>query len=677
MKTCLTAAACLLAASCLFAQETNAVSIVTLDPIIVTASRLDKTPQEMPDYVRVVTADEIRRSGVQDTTQAVERLGQIYLRNALGSPSEASVSMRGLGDNAHTRVLVLVNGRRLNNPDMKAPNLLSVPLASISRIEVIRGNQTVLHGGVAAAGVINIVTAPPTAESANQVEFSAGSDRTFRFGGSFSGPLSDSTAYALNLGWLRSDGWRKNSDYEVWNARADIFHAPSERFDITLGADYVNTFYRMPGALTLAQFRQDPEQSDPAKRYDRYRSETWGTDGLMTGRFRNDAELSLNWRISRRDSSYDFNNGFDTIAIERTDQTLDTFLLSPRLDLPFTVAGFRNQLTFGVDFAYEKVNTAKYRVPSGARLTEGKLDNISVAAYIRNELFITETLSLAAGFRAERQRLDGPVWADTYLGKVVGDRVADHHGFSYDASLLWRPTETLKLYLKGGMLYHYPTMDEQAFYTGYTPVGINPDLDPEWGTSFEAGFSWTPSEEWELAATFYRNEIRDGITYNSLTMMNDNLEKTETYGVEAAITWQRRDVGLLRASCEYAHPRFNEGANDGKTVPLVPAFIGSVYGELELPAGFTLLAAFRGVTSQYYSGDNANQAERLSSYATLDLGLRYTPVFMPDLSIHLGVDNVFDKTYATYGYWYNYNDDFYSLYPANGRTFRLGVSYTF
>ncbi len=647
-----------------------------LPPIVVTASRTGKTPGEMPDSVQVVTAGEIARSGVTDTVQAVERLGQVYLRNALGAPTEAAIALRGLGDNSQTRVLILVNGRRLNNPDMKAANLLAVPVASIERIEIIRGNQTVLHGGMAEAGVINIITKEPAGETGGEITVSAGSDASFLFSATLAGPLTGAASYALSLGRQSSDGWRQHSDYDIYNARADLLLTPSDRLDVALGFDYLNAAYAMPGALTLAQFRANPVYSDPARRHDQYRSETYGADGSLTGAFRNAAELSLDWRLTRRDATYDFNTGYaPALLIERTDQTLDTLQLNPKLFLPFTLAGHRNELTLGIDFTYDRLRTAKANRATRRILARGDLDQTTLAAYIRNEFFLTGSLSLAAGFRAEKQRLTGPVWADTYSGRLSSDAASSHHGLAYDLSLLWRPADSLKLYLKAGMLYHAPALDEQAFYTGYAPVGVNPNLDPEWGASFETGLAWRLAKEWEATLALYCNDIRDGISYNALTLVNDNLDRTRTLGAEAALAWQRQGLGLLKAACEYARPRFADGANDGATVPLVPACIFSLYGELDLPAGFTLTGAARAVSDQYYSGDNANIADPMPGYATFDLGIRYA---FRAFTLAFSVDNLLDKTYATYGYWYAYSgSSHYSLYPANGRTARISLTYSF
>ncbi len=75
---------------------------------------------------------------------------------------KAEADLRGLsaatGNNAN-KTLVLLNGRRIvNHPfDAAAVDLNAIPLAAISRIEVLRDGASAIYGTDAIGGVINFI----------------------------------------------------------------------------------------------------------------------------------------------------------------------------------------------------------------------------------------------------------------------------------------------------------------------------------------------------------------------------------------------------------------------------------------------------------------------------------------------------------------------------------------
>jgi iron complex outermembrane receptor protein len=98
----------------------------------------------------------------------------IYGSNSSGS--KTTLDIRGMGAQAKSNVLILINGQRLNNIDMSEIDFPSIPMKSIDRIEIFKGNAaSVLYGDGAIGGVINIITNPGFSEKAiNEVIFKTG-----------------------------------------------------------------------------------------------------------------------------------------------------------------------------------------------------------------------------------------------------------------------------------------------------------------------------------------------------------------------------------------------------------------------------------------------------------------------------------------------------------------------
>ena len=65
----------------------------------------------------------------------------------------------GFGETAALNTLVLVDGWRLNNPDLSGADWKLIPLDRVARIEIVRGSRgSVLYGDNATDSVINIIT---------------------------------------------------------------------------------------------------------------------------------------------------------------------------------------------------------------------------------------------------------------------------------------------------------------------------------------------------------------------------------------------------------------------------------------------------------------------------------------------------------------------------------------
>ena len=83
----------------------------------------------------------------------------IYGSNSSGS--KTTLDIRGMGAQAKSNVLILINGQRLNNIDMSEIDFPGIPMKSIDRIEIFKGNAaSVLYGEGAIGGAINIITNP-------------------------------------------------------------------------------------------------------------------------------------------------------------------------------------------------------------------------------------------------------------------------------------------------------------------------------------------------------------------------------------------------------------------------------------------------------------------------------------------------------------------------------------
>ncbi len=148
----------------------------TLDRITVTGTRIKKADVVGQSPVRVLSAAELQKSGIQSIGEVLQQLtasgNALNVRfNSSGNfgypPSgggvgagTAQVDLRHLGSN---RVLVLVDGIRWINESSASGvsasvDLNTIPMALVDSIEVLEDGASSIYGSDAIAGVINIIT---------------------------------------------------------------------------------------------------------------------------------------------------------------------------------------------------------------------------------------------------------------------------------------------------------------------------------------------------------------------------------------------------------------------------------------------------------------------------------------------------------------------------------------
>jgi iron complex outermembrane receptor protein len=107
--------------------------------------------------VTVITAEMIRMSGARNLQDALDTFvpGMTFVVDH----NEMNVAMRGVYASSQQKILVLLNGHRLNSHAYSSANPdFSISLDKLKQIEVLRGPASSLYGNVALTAVINLVT---------------------------------------------------------------------------------------------------------------------------------------------------------------------------------------------------------------------------------------------------------------------------------------------------------------------------------------------------------------------------------------------------------------------------------------------------------------------------------------------------------------------------------------
>lgn len=228
-------------------QNLKALSIEELMQIDVTlATRQPEPVRSAAAAIDVVTAEEIRRSGVTTIADAIALADGVHV--ARFNNGTWAISSRGFNTNSANKLLVMVDGRTEYSPLFSGAfwNTLDYVLADIDRIEVIRGPGATLWGSNAVNGVINIVTKNARDTRGAYVAVGAGSEdpglADFRYGSSAGqmayrvyGKYAGRDAQIFNTGEPSGDARRRaqagfrldatRAGGDTWMLKGDLFNS--------------------------------------------------------------------------------------------------------------------------------------------------------------------------------------------------------------------------------------------------------------------------------------------------------------------------------------------------------------------------------------------------------------------------------------------------------------------
>ena len=205
----------------------------SLQPVVVTATRVPQPIDTVLADLRVIDADTIAAAGAMTLTELLQARGGVEI-SANGGPGQVSgLFLRG--SNA-SHVVLLVDGVRINSATAGTNAFENLPLAQIERIEILRGVGSSLYGADAIGGVIQVFTKKADTE---RTEASVGAGRwglreanaglSRRFG---------ATRLSLQAGWRESDAFSATNEKSTFSFDPDDDGYRNANLGLTLDHDW-------------------------------------------------------------------------------------------------------------------------------------------------------------------------------------------------------------------------------------------------------------------------------------------------------------------------------------------------------------------------------------------------------------------------------------------------------
>ena len=626
----------------------------TLPTTVVSALRYSELDMQIASRVQLIDVEDIANSGATDLVQLLQDEANLHFTSTSGNTAQSQVSMGGYGENSGQRVLVLLDGQRLNTADLGQINWLSIPLGLLESVEVIRGGQSALYGNNAVGGVIKINTRRPYEELSGQVQTCLGSFDSYNGRFALTG-AKGVFGYSVHAEHDETDGYRENSQYKADGAGLKLDWTPSNWFTAYGSLTRVRSEYGLPGPLTRAELKADREQSTEM--------DNEGDEDVLYLRggvgFYISDELTLSLDGGYTDRELNSEYYYDNLSYPYyyLKQSYEILSFSPS----FTFENEQVSAMFGVDYYDDEVTA-----------TTNDLYSTSEYGYMRETLAafssftwrLSKEWSLAGSFRVEDTETRGN-------NAGVESLALDDDEYAWSFGLIRFVGNSSRIYGMLRRFYRYPATDEVIdVFSGPLPV-INYELDPETGHEVELGGD-TVHGALTLGGRVFYQWMNDEIIYDSSVGMfgsNVNLEETERLGADLTASYQLSETIDASLTYTWVHAEIATGAYEGSKVPLVPKHKLRLQFDYGLRDTILLTAGASYTDDVHVGGDFANASDELEGYLLFDLGVRYA--LNDDIDVFAAVDNLFDKEYVSTAFGPD------GLYPGVGRSGRVGLLWKF
>src|SRR5215213_567990 len=491
----------------------------------------------------VITAEEISHSPSQTLPEIIAQVPGVQLQSFYGGVNGAktSVDIRGFGAFATSNTLILVNGRRLNDIDMAGVDLSTIPLNSIERIEITRGNSgAVLYGDNAVGGVVNIVLkdgvgGPPVAMRAE-----AGV-------GSFNQRMA-SVSTALNSGpWstsfygsaIKSDGYRENNALDQRSGVGNVnYTTPDLKAFLTVTGDDQKLGF--PGGRLV-----DPSigvnelvtaRRAAATPFDYGNQQGASATAGFTKTIMNGVDLIVDGGVRKKDTqsgffgAVPFASPLPSFSSTYNDASLQTWSITPRLSVKHAIFGMPSQILTGIDY-YD----ATFRQDRGAfkGLAPTHIYDLSqqtVAGYWQHTLGLLPTTDFSYGARIQNTSLSARDRFDaTAPGCAMFFNCSDQ-AFPLDSNetqyalhvgLEHRLNNTFSVFGRAARAFRTPTVDERVsngpfFVPGTFQLKTQTSYDVEGGFRVKAG-------AFQMQSSIYNMDLVNEIHFDPVNFFNYNL----------------------------------------------------------------------------------------------------------------------------------------------------------
>jgi iron complex outermembrane receptor protein len=600
----------------------------------------------------------------------------IYGSNSSGSKS--TLDIRGMGAQAKSNVLILINGQRLNNIDMSEIDFPSIPMESIDRIEIFKGNAaSVLYGDGAIGGAINIITNPVFSEKAiNEVIFKKG---TFNSREIIWNTVRKLDKYSLSTYFNHSEtsGYRDENEQQQNNLTSELRY-PGKKGDHFFAISFNEQIMSTPGDRSQDQLFIDRRGSDTPNDYINSvgGSFLYGTDYKLSDYM----TFILNGSFRLKDSFSDLQS---TNYPSYSDTSLTNYQFTPRLNYLTNLFGKISKLTYGLDLQYADYKSYRKKNENAIPLHVYDAWQTTRSIYAQQSIYLTDTTTLGAGLRLQKNRIAIGDHLDTKAPDYAGWQtkhvtLSDQEmNYAVNIGLDHKVNGNTIIYGRLGNGFRYPNIDDRIGGSGGTSLELNTQTTKD----FEIGLKFA-SDNFSSNVSSYIIEGKNELAYDTDAFENINMNATRRYGVELNTRNAISDKLKLTNNFTFAKAKYISGdqgtyATDfkGNDVPLVPQHSLDTSLEWKISEFAKIIPTIKYQDDMRMESDDENfQDTKIPSYIIANMSI--TSKFGKFFST-LSINNIFDAKYHNYAVASSSTLGAYNAYPETGREIILSLGTKF
>ena len=603
--------------------STDTIPLQELEEVVVTASKVELPLNMAAKLVTVVSKQEIERAPVRSIEDLLNYVAGADILQRGPHGVQADISLRG---GSFDQTAILLNGVNLTSPQTGHYSFdIPVNLSDIERIEIVQGPSSLVYGASAFSGGVNIIT-KKDAKSNAFAKLEGGMQGLF--GTEVRAAYkANASVHTLSAGYKRSDGYIRNSDYNMmnllWQSHFDI---DGSHIDIQAGlndkAYGANTFYS-------AAY---PDQFDD-------------TRGLLLSiRAETSGKLKLIPHIywSRHHDEFQlFREGTTNLPAWYTDHNYhrsDVY----GINLNMQYASLWGITSFGGEFRNEGILSSVLGRPMEEAIGKyTKSDNRTNISYFAEHNFILNRFTLS-------------------LGGLLNHNTAVTNKMEFypalNASL--RATEELSLYASWNKATRMPTFTD-LYYTTATHTG-NTSLEAEHSEALEAGVKYVHAGVRGSVAAFYMKgtNMIDWVKPTPDALWESKNHTTiNKRGFEASMAFNlnewfgtNQSFSSLSLGYVYIHQdlKENELISNYTLNHLRHKFTASLHHKVAKHLTLSWYFRWQERAGSYVQYTDLQPGERVSynPFSLLDMKANYG---LRNVNIFMNVNNIFNSTHVDFG----------------------------